>query len=162
MNDKLHQLNITYSSKEDRLLLRVTTHSGDEFRIWLTRRFTGLLFKVLEKEMDNRGGINKLGTSDKTRQMFKAGAFEKDFEQEKTVNFPLGEDGFLAFGIKVSNAEGGNMLLELLPGEGPGVTINLNASLLYMMHNLLTQGVMKAEWQQQVSEAKDQVSLQVH
>ena len=162
MNDKLHQLNVTYSSKEDRLLLRVTTHSGDEFRIWLTRRFTGLLFSILEKEMDKRGGINKLGTSDKTRQMFKAGAFEKKFEHEKTVNYPLGEQGFLAFGIKVSNAEEGNILLELLPEKGPGVTINLNSSLLYMMHNLLSQGVMKAEWQQQVSETKDQISSQVH
>ena len=162
MNDKLHQINITYSSREDRLLLRVATQAGDEYRIWLTRRFTGLLFKVLEKEMDKHGGIASIGTNQKTTQMFKSGAFEKQFEHEKTVNFPLGEQGFLAYGIKTANSAEGNLILEIIPEQGQGVTINLNSSLLYMMHNLLSQGVMKAEWQQQLSDIQDKSSGQVH
>lgn len=162
MDDKLHQMNITYSSKEDRLMLRVSTQSGDEYRIWLTRRFTGLLFKVLENEMDKRGGIAALGNKQQTRQMFKSGAFEKKFDEEKSVSFPLGEQGFLAFGIKSANSGDDNLVLELLPEEGPGVTINLNPSLLYLMHNLISQGLIKAEWQQQIAELQNQSSLKVH
>lgn len=162
MEDKLHQMNITYSTREDRLMLRVTTQAGDEYRIWLTRRFTGLLFKVLENEMDKRGGIAAIGNKQQTRQMFKAGAFEKQFEEEKSINYPLGEEGFLAFGIKSANKQNGDLMLELLPEEGQGVTINLNASLLYMMHNLVSQSLIKAEWQRQVTDSANQDSLKVH
>jgi len=162
MNDKLHQINVTYHGKEDRLLLRVTTQKGDEYRIWLTRRFTGLLFSVLKTEMDKHGGIASVGTNQKTRQMFKAGAFEKKFEKEKTVNFPLGEQGFLAYGIKSSSTPKGDLLLELLPEKGAGVTMNLNKSLLYMLHNLLSQGLIKADWHQQIINLQDEASRHVH
>ena len=36
MTDKLHQMNVTYIPKEDRLLLKISTTQKDEFRIWLT------------------------------------------------------------------------------------------------------------------------------
>ena len=162
MNDKLHQINVTYHSKEDRLLLRVTTLKGDEYRIWLTRRFTGLLFRVLDTEMDKHGGIASIGTSEQTRQMFKAGAFDKSFEHEKAVNFPLGEQGYLAYGIKSSNAPQGDLTLEILPEKGMGVTMNLNKSMLYMLHNLLSQGLVKAEWHQQITNLQDEASHHVH
>ena len=143
-------------------MLRVTTKSGEEYRVWLTRRFTSLLFKVLEKEMDKLGGISALGNKQQTRQMFKSGVFDKQFEKEKSVSFPLGEQGFLAFGIKSANNNDGSLRLELLSEAGPGVTINLNPSLLYMMHNLISQGLIKAEWQHQVTEIQDLNSQKVH
>ena len=162
MNDKLHQVNVTYSNKEDRLLLKVTTRSGDEFRVWLTRRFTTLLFSVLAKEMEKHGGAVTLGARQDVRKMFKAGAFEKQFDPEKTVNFPLGEEGFLAYGIKTNNSPEGNLNIEIMPERGQGVTFNLHPPLLYMMHNLLTQGVMKASWDQQIPGFQEQNSQQVH
>ena len=162
MNDKLHQINVTYHGKEDRLLLKVTTRKGDEFRIWLTRRFTGLLFCVLKTEMDKHGGIASIGTSQQTRQMFKTGAFDKAFEHEKVLNFPLGEQGFLAYGIKSSSTPQGELVLEILPEKGAGVTMNLNKSMLYMLHNLLSQGSIKAEWHQQIINLQDEASRHVH
>jgi len=162
MNDKLHQINVTYYGKEDRLLLKVTTQKGNEYRIWLTRRFTGLLFNVLNAEMDKQGGISSIRTSQQTRQMFKSGAFEKSFEKGKTTSFPLGKQGFLAYGIKSSSTPQGELLLEILPEKGAGVNINLNKSLLYMFHNLLTQGLIKAEWHKQSINLQDEASRHVH
>ena len=49
MSDQLHQMNISHNGKEDRLLLRVSTGAGDECRLWLTRRYTGLLMGILNK-----------------------------------------------------------------------------------------------------------------
>lgn len=160
MTDKLHQINVTYSSKEDRLLLRVTTQQGDEFRVWLTRRFSGVLQNILIQEMDKYGGAPSIGSSQQTKQMFKAGAFEKSFEHDKGKNYPLGEAGFLAFTIKAANAGKGNLHLEILPEQGAGVTFTLNKSLLYMFHNLLIQGITKAEWH--ISNSQDTLSKQVH
>ncbi|MEE8321907.1 MAG: hypothetical protein V3R68_08710 [Gammaproteobacteria bacterium] len=146
MTNQLHQLNITYSNKEDRLLLRATTQNDEEYRIWLTRRFSNLLLEVLTKEMDKKGGITTIGANDQTTQMFKDGAFEKSFE-DSSVNFPLGKSGILAYSIKTgANAEG-NLILELKSEDGPGITINLNNSLMYLFFSLLTQGINKANWQ---------------
>lgn len=160
MIDKLHQINVTYSAREDRLLLKVATLKGDEYRIWMTRRFTGLLFNVLNKEMDKHGGIANIGTDEETRKLFKAGAFEKSFEHENTTGYPLGEQGILAYGIKTTVSNEGNLVLEILPEKGAGVTINLNKPHLYMLHNLLSQGVGRAEWQSAISQ--DTLSIQVH
>ncbi len=160
MSDKLHQINVTYSGKEDRLLLRVTTQQGDEYLVWLTRRFTGLLYNVLNKEMEKHGGVAAVGSDQQTRKMFKAGAFEKPFEEDKSTSHPLGETGFLAFGIKTANTAENNLHLEIFPENGPGVTFNLNQQLLYMFHNLLTQGINRAEWK--ITDIQELASSNIH
>ena len=160
MIDKLHQINITYSAREDRLLLRITTKKGDEYRIWLTRRFTTALNELLIREMDKYGGIASVRENRQTKKLFKEGAFEKSFEKEKSVQYPLGEDGFLAFAIKSTNTREGNLHLELLPERGKGVTMNLDKSLLYMFYHLLTHGIGRAEWH--ITTGFESSSMKVH
>ena len=158
MTDKLHQMNITYVPKEDRLLLRISTLQGDEFRIWLTRRYTGLLFNVLNKHMEKSGGLPTVAASDETRKLFQAGAMEKKYEEgDKT--FPLGEQGILAFGINTGQTQDGTLQLEMVPENGQGVTINLNDSLMYMFSNLLNQGIDQAGWKLL---NEDTLSMKVH
>lgn len=135
---------MSYVEKEDRLLLRVTTRSGEEYRVWLARRFTMLLFDVLNKVMDKKGGAVTVGSSRQTQQMFKSGALGREFEAEKTTGYPLGEAGILACMIRTGTVAEEAVHLELLPEEGRGVT--LNQSLMYMFHNILTQGVARAGW----------------
>ncbi len=145
MSDQLHQINITYIDKEDRLLMRATTKNGDEYRIWFTRRYTGLLMDILNKGMHERGGMTTLGSTPQTTQMIKGGALEKPFENDMR-NYPLGEKGVLGFGIKTNIGEDKVIKLQLLPENGQGMTLNLNDALLYMFHNLLSQGIAKANW----------------
>ena len=145
MSDQLHQINITYIDKEDRLLMRATTKNGDEYRIWFTRRYTGLLMDILNKGMHERGGMTTLGSTPQTTQMIKGGALEKPFENDKR-NYPLGEKGVLGFGIKTNIGEDKVIKLQLLPENGQGMTLNLNDALLYMFHNLLSQAIAKADW----------------
>lgn len=158
--DKLHQFNVTYSGGEDRLLLRVTTMHGDEYRMWLTRRFTAMLLTLLDKAMDKYGGAAALGSDSKTKAMFKAGAMDQSFDQEKSKNFPLGKKGFLAYGVKSADTPEGNLHLEIFPEKGAGVTLNLDKPLLYMVHNLLTQGIARAEWQLRYRQGT--ISGQIH
>ncbi len=161
-SDKLHQLNVTYSNREDRLLLRVTTQQGDEYRLWMSRRFTNLLFNVLKKEMEKHGGVTSVGASRQAQEMFNAGAFEKSFEHEKSINLPLGEEGFLAYGIKTHNNPGGNMSLEIFPEKGQGINLNLNQGMLYMFYNLLSQGIIRAEWHRNIEMFQEEASQHIH
>ena len=146
VKDSLHQINVQYVAREDRLLMRTTTKKGDEYRVWLTRRFTGLLYNLMTRVMETFGGAPSIGAAPQTQELFKSGALEKKFESEKAVNYPLGKQGMLAYEIKSSTSPDGILHLELLPEKGKGLNLNLNKSLLFILHNLLSQGIARAEW----------------
>ena len=157
--NKLHQLNISYSNREDRLLLRASTKDGDEYRLWLTRRFTRLLYDVLAKEMDKKGGVTAICSNEQTTKLFKNGAFEKPFKDDN-VNLPLGESGIVAFSIKTGTDAEGTLTLELHAEDGRGINLSLNNSLLYLFYSLLTQGINQANWQ--LHAGKEITSQHIH
>ena len=145
MTGQLHQMNISYNPKEDRLLLRVSSKSWDEFRLWLTRRYTGMLINILRQELAKYGGEPTLASSDETKTMIKAGAFQQSFDGG-SASFPLGKSGVLGFRINTGVSGAGVLRLELLPERGQGISLNLNKTLLYMLHNLITQGIDQSGW----------------
>ncbi len=145
MTDQLHQINIAYIDKEDRLLMRATTRNGDEYRVWFTRRYAGLLMDIINKGINERGGMTTLASAPQTTDMIKGGALEKPFENN-VINYPLGEKGVLGFVIKTNISEDKILHLQLIPQNGQGITLNLNDSLIYMFHNLLSQGIARADW----------------
>lgn len=146
MSDKLHQINAQYSSKEDRILIRTSTVKGNEYLIWLTRRYTQLLLSVLDKEIENRGGTTELGTKQETKKLYNAGVFNKPYTEEKPKTHPLGEEGILAFEIKTGKDANDNFVLELRSDKKQGITLNLNDTMLYMFYSLLMQSVERSEW----------------
>ena len=83
MTTQLHQMNVSYFPVEDRLLLKISSRNDDEYRLWLTRRYAQLLLKILDGEMDKSGGKHAVASNEKTRKMYKEGAFEKAYEEEK-------------------------------------------------------------------------------
>ncbi len=145
-SNKLHQINVQYSNKEDRILLRTSTENNDEYLIWLTRRYTKLLIDIFDKEIEKRGGTTTLSSQKETKKLFNEGAFEKPYVEETTKKHPLGENGVLAFGIKTGTDEQGNFTLIIQSESGQGITYNLNDTLIYMFYSLLMQSVERAEW----------------
>ena len=145
MTEQLHQMNVSYNPQEDRLLLRISSRNGEEYRLWLTRRYTGMLINILRQEMEKSGGEPVLAASDETKNMIKGGAFKQDYE-ENNATFPLGESGVLAFRINTRLAGDDVLQLEMLPETGQGISLNLNRTLLYMLHNLINQGIDQAGW----------------
>ncbi len=127
-------------------MLRMSTKAGDEYRVWLTRRFSGLLLELLNKEIDKHGGVQTLASTSETKKMFKQGAMEKPYEAEKTTAYPLGESGFLAAKINCKTSEEGVLMLEILPENGKGINLNLNKTLLFMFYNLVMQGCSQSGW----------------
>jgi len=144
--NKLHQINMQYSNKEDRILLRTSTENNDEFLFWLTRRYTKLLLDIFDKEIEKRGGTTTIGTKKETATLLNEGAFEKPYAEETPKNRPLGKDGVLAFAIKTGTSDNGNLTLIIQSESGQGITYNLNDTLIYMFYSLLTQSITRAEW----------------
>jgi len=152
MTTQLHQMNVSYFPVEDRLLLKISSRNEDEYRLWLTRRYAQLLLKILDAEMDKIGGKHTVASNDQTRKMYKDGAFEKAYEEENR-SYPLGEKGILAFRVNTAHTEDGNLQLELSPEKGQGISLNLNHSLIYMLNNLISQGIAQAQWNLQTDDA---------
>ena len=138
-------MNISYRPEEDRLLLRVSTSANCEFRVWLTRRFTALLMKVLNEQLDKQGGAGKAASDPQVREQLHGGAFEQPYEEVPDTSYPLGQDGILAYRINAGQAEGA-LRLQLLPDEGQGLNLTLDRPMLYMLLNLLEQGLAGADW----------------
>ena len=147
MSEQLHQINITYIDKEDRLLMRTTTKGGDEYRIWLTRRYTGLLLDVLDKALHKLGGTPATTSAFVSQRSLveKKETLDKPFVDD-SKNYPLGERGILGFGIKSDVTQDKILSLYILPERGQGVTLNLNEPLLYSFQHLLSQGLAKTDW----------------
>lgn len=146
MNDQLQQLNISYLAKEDRLLFKARIGTNTEFRIWFTRRFTGLLLKLLEEKMKSFGGAEAIAVSKDTQQVIKQGAFDKKYEEPQVPEFPFGENGFVACQIKSGTDKAGNLHLQILPERGQGMNLRMDKKLLFMLHNLVVQGITHANW----------------
>jgi hypothetical protein len=150
MSQQLHQLNITYNGAEDRLLLRARAGSGAEYRVWLTRRYSGLLLKVLVDLLDQSGGIHDVASHPETVRQFREGALEKNYDapaqhSELAPSLPLGE-GVLAFRLNYSTLKSGNWNLQLLPARGEGLNLALDRTLVYLFLTILEQALAKTEW----------------
>jgi len=142
----LQQLNLTYSTDQDRLLLKVREDDGAEYRLWLTRRFTGLLCKVMQELMADLGGQQQLAASQPIVEQLKTGAFDTPYTTAQPPTLPLGEDGILAHRINYQRGDHDTVALQLLPREGQGLNLNLSKHMLYMFYNLLEQSLPQTAW----------------
>lgn len=154
MTGNLQQINVSYHPVQDRLLLRVNGGGAGEFRIWLTRRYSELLITLLVDLMEKAGGIRELASHRDTINQFKQGAFDREYQSPaevaapdgKSSPLPLGADGILAFRVNANRHEDGAVTLQLLPELGHGMNLQLNRTQLFLMYNLLEQGLAQAQW----------------
>ena len=149
----LYQIQIRHDPVEDRLLLRVSTTDGEEFRFWMTRRFVGGLWGILVRMLESDEAVRRQFDQETRRNVLEIqhegyaqqGDFAKAFESTSR-SLPLGETPILlaqAQGMKTSE---GQHLISLRPQQGQGVDLTLDTKLLHIFVRLLQQSVTKAEW----------------
>jgi len=149
----LSQIQFTYDEPQDRVLWRVSTTEGDEFRLSLTRRFTrrfwGLLVKLLEADPPVRQQLD----SDTKRTVLgirhegfaQQGNFSVPYE-EREYRRPLGEEPMLVARAEGKVREDGSYLLRVHPLQGQGVDIVLDTKLLHLIARSLGQVVARTDW----------------
>jgi len=145
-SENLQQLNIAYIAKEDRLMFRLRAGRNTEYRIWFTRRFTDILMKYLVDNMQKFGGEETIAVTQDTQKEIQQGALEKKYQEPEAPEYPFGENGFVACHLKSGVHKSGTLHLQILPEKGKGMNIKLDKKLLFMLHNLLVQGVNHAKW----------------
>jgi hypothetical protein len=155
---KLHQIKVQYVPEQDRLLARVSTTSGEEILLWLTRRCVLLLWPELIKMAEASPQIAVQASPEARKalvgfqheQALSQSDFSKPYEEQARAR-PFGADPLLVTRIVHRKDEAGKPVLGLLPKEGDGVFLTLDDRLLHGLMRLLQSAVSKAEWAFQLS-----------
>lgn len=158
---QIHQFNVSYNDRQDRLLLRVSTQSGEEYRFWLTRRLTLRLMPALQEtvarleasqpQMVANDAASRQILTDLKRDSFLQNAdFETPYADQARL-LPLGESPMLVSDVEFRFH--GSLVQLTLQDKGTAAAqlqscqLNLPASLLHGLIHLMQQAATKAEWQ---------------
>ena len=149
----IHQIQIRPDEQEDRLLLRLSTIDGSEYRFWLTRRFVkqlwGLMLKMVEwdKAVQQQFDASMRQTVLQIQHEGYAqqGDFSKGFE-EAPRTFPLGQMPVLLCSGKGVRRDNALYVLSLYPAQGQGLDMTLDTRLLHIFGKLLRDAVARTDW----------------
>ncbi len=153
MTSALHQITMSFSAEEDRMLLRVGTTDKAEYKLWMTRRFIRVLWSALIQVLENKSDLKAdirptakkavmamehkeaLGSTDFSR------GHEEDYQDMTKKTGPL-----LIVGGTVKQGKGGVTQLNLQVQGGGKVKLALNQKLLHGLCKLLIETTAKAGW----------------
>ena len=150
MPGSISQLQMLYVPEEDRILFRVNTSERQQFRFWLTRRYSLLLLKVLKEHqatdpdvsMQDSREAKQAVQSFKREQAMTSANFDEAFSEDAN-ELPLGEEIPVAFKLSY-NSSGGSLSVTIEPREGQGISMaidrNINVSLTALLVNAAGQG----------------------
>lgn len=149
----IDQIQITFAAEEDRLLLRVSTQDGAEFRFWLTRRYVKALRALLGHSLVQQPRI-QTQPSAAARQALLAFEHERvvqkaDFATPYRANeksLPLGAQPTVLSRVQMTPRSDGGILLVLAPSSGSGIDLALSPTLMHSFVALLEHALTSAEW----------------
>jgi hypothetical protein len=153
----IHQIQIRHDVNEDRLLLRLSTTDHCEFRLWLTRRFTKRLWRVLVQMLEWDRAVKqqvdpatRRAVLDLQHEGYSQQAdFTTDFAEqprEAPRRFVLGETPVLLGKAQGKKRDDGVQVLSLHPLEGQGIDITMDTKLLHIVTRMLREQVAKTDW----------------
>ncbi|MDA0788075.1 MAG: hypothetical protein O2780_01305 [Proteobacteria bacterium] len=152
MPGAISQIQMLYNAEEDRILFRVNSTDQLEFRFWITRRFSGLLLKVLKQHREKDPDVMTQSTPEAKEALasFKQekAMGQADFSQkfaEQDHQRPLGDEPRLAFKLNYAINDG-NLQLGIHPKDGQGISLVLNQDLNATLTQLLLSAQKKAGW----------------
>jgi hypothetical protein len=161
----IHQINVSYAAKQDRLLVRINSQSGEELRVWLTRRVSLQLFPLLQRSSQEQlqahlGKPDPAAAPSEQRQQLvrnfqkEAEIYQGDYQtpfREQPTALPLGEDPLLVTKLKFTPLAQGKLaltLLEKLQGRQRDIEVVMDAKLTQGLIHLLRQAIEASEWLQ--------------
>jgi len=155
----IHQLSVSHDERQDRLLLRLNTQDGQEFRFWLTRRMASRLLPAMDQsvvrlEATQPGMAATDAASQHMLAEFKRDAFLKtaDFSTPYTAAprlLPLGDEPLLVTDAQLSLQPHGalQIIFQKKTGEASqSCQLHLQAPLVHGMIHLMRQSIAQADW----------------
>ena len=151
MSDQINQIQATYDSKEDRILLKFKTKGDSLLQAWMTRRFTKLLLPVLQGQNPVSGEALLQEKQQLVSQMQQEKAaseadFNSTFSTPKEPSYPIGETPILLTQITFKDLKSDYPKFILEPEDGAGLVLPYSGELLGPLLKIVQAAVDKAEW----------------
>lgn len=155
MTSALHQMTMSFSAEEDRLLLRMSTTEKTEYQFWLTRRFVrvlwGALIKTIENEPDIKRAIEPATKRAVMAMEHQAAVGKSDFSRDheaghRNVTEESGPLLVIGGSVRPPKGKAGLTVLNLQTRGGHTVNVGLNKNLLHALCRLLIDTTTHAGW----------------
>lgn len=150
---QLQQINVSYDSLQDRLLLRFSTDQQVEYRMWITRRMLKGLWPGLVQLMTNTPMARQQAQPEAKRavvefqreQALAQTKFGKHYDGE-TMQPALPGEPILVFGLRMRPSPEGGHDIEFAPKVGQGVHLRLQDAMVHALAKLLQDSVSVTDW----------------
>ena len=156
---QIHQMQMSYSGEEYRIILRVGGASHEEFSLFLTRRLVNMLWRILMQTIERQSeqvandtklaadipAVKEMQQEVQHQQMVEQTNYDKPFDKGQT--FPIGEAPVLVSNITVNGDNTGATTFIFSNSEGVNITLNLNQQLLHNLCDLLIKIAPSTDWQ---------------
>ncbi len=155
----IHQLSVSYDERQDRLLLRLNTQAGQEFRFWLTRRMAIRLLPAMDQSIVRLEAAQPgMAAADAPTQHMltelKRNAFLQtaDFSTPYSAEpqqLPLGDEPFLITDAHLTLQANGSLQIifqKKMAGATPSCQLTLQVTLVHGMIHLIRQCMANADW----------------
>ncbi len=157
----IHQLQVSYQMEQDRLLVRLNTYSGEELRLWLTRRMIKNLFPHMIRasiktdaastQLTSHDGADSRALSQfRKQESLQQADFQTPFNSEAHV-LPMGSEPLLVTTVHITPRDDGALQLAFEENT-PGSTANrrfeviLAPPLLHGFMHLLETALKHTDW----------------
>lgn len=161
----IEQINLGFHEAEDRLLLKLGLLDKTEISVWLTRRLTKLVWRLLQSttgaQMNSQKTVEKqLLTANKaealadfsrevnTQKNIEKMDFKKDYdtEREKRTEAPLLATQAIVVSLESAGQSQSAGHLELRCQNGQTVKIALNPEIIHAMVSMMQLATREAGW----------------
>lgn len=160
----VYQMQISYSSQEDRLIMNINSKDNKEIRLFLTRRiaesFLGILKQTINHALTHQPQLNdkensntvpkEVSVHQKMEQQIQHQNIVDDSDYETPFitgnNFPMGETTILVEKITLNTYENSNIALIFTSTDEQDVNLNLDPPLLHSVSDLLIKVMPSTEW----------------
>jgi hypothetical protein len=160
---QIHQFQASYQAEQDRILLRLNTRSGEELRLWLTRRMIKSLLPHMAQaatRLTPPATPSSPGNHDGTRpdalaefrkqEVLQQSDFRTPFDAEAAL-LPLGHEPLLTTAIHVTALSEASWSLTF-DGHTPGtpgtrsIELTLESALLLGLVHVIDTVLQHADW----------------
>ncbi|MDC9715397.1 MAG: hypothetical protein PSN36_06250 [Gammaproteobacteria bacterium] len=183
----IHQMQLSYSNQEDRLILSINSKDNEEMRLFLTRRIVTSFWEILNKTIAHsltshptpndmvESESKELGQKQQMQQQMQQQIHHQDIIDKSDYDtpfssgdkFPVGEAPILVEKITINAYEDSNTALIFESNKGQNINLNLNPQLLHNLSDLLIRIIPSTNWNMGligetnvvISENKDKLSL---
>jgi hypothetical protein len=151
-DDSISQMQMLFVPEEDRVLFRVNSADGKQFRLWLTRRYIQLMLQALHLHMESDPDVSAQASPDarqavqsfKQEKAMQGANFEQAFKEE-AEQLPLGDSAVLAYRLNY-RIEKELLHLGIEPKQGQGINLAINRDINASITRLIEAAAQQADW----------------